>query len=620
MSLEKISKRVLEEANIVEIINEVVPLQPKGNNMVGICPFHADKNPSMYVSESKHVFNCFSCGTKGNVISFVSKYDGISYGAATIKLAKKLGIPIDNDLIKGEESFTHLYKIMSEATSFYQFYLKNSAESRTALDYLANRGIDQTIIDKFQIGLAPNSTNDLNITLNNLNFDLITQNEVGLVSVSANDQVRDIFQKRIIFPITNHEGHPVGFSGRVYLPSDAKDAKYINTKETKIFTKGKILYNFYNAAKAARIEDCFYVFEGFMDVIAAEKAGITNGVATMGTAFTSQHLQSLLTITKNIVLCFDGDSAGINALRKTIQTFSLNNLIPMAVILPNGLDPDEYLNKYGREELVKTLKNNRKNAIETLFDYEKQFLNPNDISTIEKFKNSIFAILVEISQKTINDHYLKKLANMLQIAEENIIKDFEKFSRDFYRNRLTHEIQEKITREPAYQTSYKEKYAEALKGIIAGILTEPANFRVFIDALPNKDISGVFAYINRELDQYRNTLHKLYLLLDEKPYTNNITINNINVFFDITEDNESQKPAEYAICMDVITNSIMYKSFNNDAFKQNIETVRQLINEDLYKEKQNRALEEKTPEAVQDFLEYSRKNKKICIGNKRKTY
>lgn len=322
MLIKELSKRVIEEADIVDVVSEVVSLVPKGSSYFGLCPFHADKNPSMSVSREKKIFNCFSCGTKGNVISFYAKYNNLSYNESTIQLAKKIGIQVDEKLTLQSEKDASLYKAMEEATSFYQFYLMNSIESEEALKYLNNRGITKEIIEKFGIGLAPSAEDDLYVTLKKEKITELDQIELGLIAGNSQGKIYDLFRRRIMFPINDHFGKPVGFSGRIYLPEQNNQPKYVNSKETAIFHKGNLLYNFYNASKSARLEDCFYLFEGFMDVIAAEKAGIYNGVATMGTALTSDHIRSLLSVSNNIILCFDGDEAGIKALKRSLSLFS----------------------------------------------------------------------------------------------------------------------------------------------------------------------------------------------------------------------------------------------------------------------------------------------------------
>ena len=199
MNLQELSEQVISKANIIDIIGEVVELKQQKGGHWGLCPFHNDTHASMSVidRDNKKMFNCFSCGEKGNVISFYSKYYGVSYGQATIKLAIKLGIPVENNLLSDNDRNDSLYKAMEEACNFYQFYLLNSTESKEALEYLKNRGITEEIIKEFRIGLAPSSNDDLHVTLNNLKISELDQIELGLVNTNNNGKVYDLFRKRI---------------------------------------------------------------------------------------------------------------------------------------------------------------------------------------------------------------------------------------------------------------------------------------------------------------------------------------------------------------------------------------------------------------------------------------
>ena len=247
----QIKQKIIDNTDIVEVIKEYVPLQKKGNSYKGLCPFHADNNPSMSVSKEKKVYNCFSCGEKGTVINFVSKFENISEDAACIKLGKRIGIEISQNVNPNDIKNERLFKVMREAVDFYHFYLRNSEEGIDALKYLHNRGIDDSLIDKFKLGLSPSANNYLNLALNSKKISELDQIELGLVSVNeTTNEVFDLFRNRIMFPITDQYGRFVAFSGRLYTESN--QAKYINSIETPIFHKSDVLYNFYNASSHIR--------------------------------------------------------------------------------------------------------------------------------------------------------------------------------------------------------------------------------------------------------------------------------------------------------------------------------------------------------------------------------
>lgn len=612
MNLQELSEQVISKANIIDIIGEVVELKQQKGGHWGLCPFHNDTHASMSVidRDNKKMFNCFSCGEKGNVISFYSKYYGVSYGQATIKLAIKLGIPVENNLLSDNDRNDSLYKAMEEACNFYQFYLLNSTESKEALEYLKNRGITEEIIKEFRIGLAPSSNDDLHVTLNNLKISELDQIELGLVNTNNNGKVYDLFRKRIMFPIINQYNKIVGFSGRTFLEEQKNESKYINSKETKIFHKGNILYNFHNAQKAARAENFLYVFEGFMDVIAGYKAGIINSVAAMGTAFTEEHVKKILNTSKNVVLCFDGDEAGINALRKTVALFSRFNIIPDAVILPNGMDPDEYLNKFGKDALLSYLKINHKNALEILYENSHSLIKENDLMSFERFKTSVFDSILTIGQSTIIEYYLKKLSEDLNIELDLIRNDFSSYSRHENRNQINNF--EHIQNEPRQvveeikpikkEIIVKKKHVEALNGIIAEMFKDRNRFEQCYSKLGEN-----MYHICNELALHTAIIYELNC------YYNELNDLNIPRYFVNSPDLLSLNPGSpaYNLCLEIL-NRIEYKGPSNEkGFYENIECIKTLINDLNHQEFKEEFVNNKDTNNVKRFVKHKKENTKI---------
>ena len=502
MISQNIINQIIEEVDIVDLVGSYIPLTPKGKNYWAVCPFHNDSNPSMSVSRDKKFFKCFSCGTSGNVIAFVQKYEHIPYYEAAAKLAALIGIKIDDFDTPEYRKNKQYYMAMDEAKNFYQFYLNNTAEGLIAKNYLEKRNINQDLIDKFQIGLAPSSPNYLHKALNEKNIGVIEQMDLGLVRENNNGEPYDTFRNRIIFPLANNEGQVVGLSGRIFVEGD-KNSKYLNSQENDIFHKGEILYNYHLASLEAKKNDCVYVFEGFMDVIAAEKAGISNAVATMGTAFTKNHIKSLRSLTENIVLCFDGDEAGITATKKAAELFSTMDLIPYAVALPDGLDPDEYLQKYNAEELKKYLESHKTNIYEYLYNNAKFNLIIEDVESVEKFKKNVFDIIKKAKSTTISEFYIKKLSIDLDIDINTLITDFGKigssnFSVTNIEPRRTSKIKKGI----------KPKVYKALEIIIKGSLKSKDVLKEYYRATDNKYITEAMEYctiIDQIRFEYDNT-------------------------------------------------------------------------------------------------------------------
>ena len=500
MISQNIINRIIEEVDIVDTVASYIALTPKGKNYWAVCPFHDDSNPSMSVSREKKFFKCFSCGTSGNVISFVQKYEHISYTDAAIKLAKKIGVDIDEFDTPEYRKNKQFYQAMDEAKNFYQFYLNNTAEGLKAKLYLEERNINQDIIDKFQIGLAPSSNDYLYKALSEKNIGLIEQSDLGLVREKENGEIYDVFRNRIIFPIANNEGQVVGLSGRIYLEND-KNSKYLNSQENDIFHKGDILYNYHLSVLPAKKKDEIFVFEGFMDVIAAHKAGVDNAVATMGTALTKNHIKSLNSLTQNIVLCFDGDEAGISATKKAAELFASMNILPYAVALPDGLDPDEYLQKNGATALKEYLETKKLNIYEYLYNLYKNKLVVEDIESVERFKKNVFDILRKAKSTTLSEFYLKKMSVELDCEVSSLIKDFGKMTPVFI-NQADAKVEVEKTKK---KKTLKPKVYKALEVIIKSSLVSKEVLKEYCRLTDNRYISDAMAHctiINQIKDEY----------------------------------------------------------------------------------------------------------------------
>lgn len=405
---------IIQKVNIVEVVGDYVQLEKKGRNYVGLCPFHADNNPSMSVSEEKHIYKCFSCGAGGNAIKFVQDFENISFPDAARKVAGRVGISLD---IKSNP-YQKFFDINKAATAFFKVYLLNTDEGKQAQAYLSSRGISSNTIKEFEIGLAP-SKNILYETLRQRNFESLDIVKSGLVNKSG-DEFIDTFRSRIVFPIKDKNGNYVGFSGRS-LSKDSK-AKYINSAESNVFKKSRLLYHFQEARTASKQSKRIILMEGFMDVIAAHKAGVRDTVATMGTALTKEHINLLKSLTSRVTICFDGDEAGIEAAYKSAA--SLRDFEIKVVVLPDGLDPDDFIKKYGDEAFIKEINEEAMDLFNFLYQYHLSKTDKSNINEIEKFKRTIFGLLQNASNVQI-DLYLKRLAQHLNVSEESIRNDFQ---------------------------------------------------------------------------------------------------------------------------------------------------------------------------------------------------
>ncbi len=354
-------ERVSEANNIVDIISQHTQLKPAGGGLMGRCPFpdHPEKTPSFSVSESKQVYNCFGCHKKGNIFTFLQQYNGMSFREAIEYLASRAQIPLPQmnpeeaskqDVVAQKKKL--LTRVNKMAASYFHETFKKLPHSHPVREYARKRGLSDQIIDTFQIGYATEEWDGLVANLESKNVPMPLAEEARLVKARTGGKngYFDIFRDRLIFPIISMMGDAIAFGGRIIAQGEPK---YLNSPETLIFHKGKILYGLSQTAKYIRSEDQAIVVEGYMDLVSLYQAGVTNVVATMGTALTADHGRLLNRITKNIVVLFDGDSAGREAAERSLPILLASDVYPKGLVLPDDQDPDDFVKNHGVEALQK---------------------------------------------------------------------------------------------------------------------------------------------------------------------------------------------------------------------------------------------------------------------------
>ncbi len=409
--------KVLKNTDIVELIGEYTPLEKKGKGYMGLCPFHDEKTPSFSVSEEKQVYHCFGCKASGNALTFVKEQKGFSTREAIKYLAKRANVDID------ESRFTHKHQkyfdINYEAMQFYKVYLHHTKEGERAKDYLNARGLDAKLAEHFDIGLAPAKKDALYQALTNKNILKSDLSDLGLVQ--EKESVFDVFRERIMFPVHDIEGRTLGFSGRLFS-KDKQTAKYMNSPKTPTFEKQKILYNIHRAKKAVKENKRIVLFEGFMDVIMAHKAGVEESVAVMGTALTAHHADVIGRLSNTVVLCFDGDQAGIDATRRFLKDLRSRKFDVRIAPMPKGMDPDDYIRKHGEKRFAKLI-DNAVGQHEYLYEDLKRRENLQEITGMERFKKQVFSLIRSLSAME-QSHFLQKLSKDLQVSLETLQSDF----------------------------------------------------------------------------------------------------------------------------------------------------------------------------------------------------
>ncbi|MBO6051381.1 MAG: DNA primase [Bacteroidales bacterium] len=429
-----ISKETIDEiyaaAQIEEVVADFVPLKRRGQNWVGVCPFHNDKNPSMYVSPRLGIFNCFVCHTGGNAVNFVMKHEQISYPEALRYLAKKYGINIvedarSEDLTDEEKLKESLLAVNKFAEQYFIDQLLNTEEGQTiGLSYFKERGFTQQTIEKFRLGYCPDGWDKFTQEALKNGYQLEHLIMTGLTKQSESGKIFDFYRGRVIFPIYDKLGKPVGFGGRI-LKKDEKTAKYFNSPESPIYHKSNVLYGFYQAQRAIKSQDNVYLVEGYTDVLSMVQAGIENVVATSGTAFPDGQIRLLKSKTNNVTVLRDGDKAGINAALKDINILLGNGFNVSVVMLPDGEDPDSFAQGHRDSEITDYLKDNADSFI--LFKARVMAAEAgNDPAKRAAMVKDIIQSIALIQDDITKQLYIKELSKVFNLEEKFLTAELRK--------------------------------------------------------------------------------------------------------------------------------------------------------------------------------------------------
>lgn len=416
-----VDKQLISEiknsVNIVDVIGEVVQLTKAGRNFLGLCPFHGEKTPSFNVVEDKQFYHCFGCGRSGDVFKFIEDYRGVSFMEAVQIVGDQVGIRVQTlppsqsrpQQADGKQPF---YEIHQEAAKFYHAILMTTKMGEEARQYLYDRGLDDEVLRHFQIGLAPAEGNYLFQSVSGKFSENILADS-GLFHISDKGTMYDAFQDRIMFPLSDDTGRVIAFSGRIWrdpIEGAKPQGKYKNSRSTLLFNKSYELYHLDKAKQVAKKKHELYLMEGFMDVIAAYRAGIENAVASMGTALTLEHVAHLSKFTKKVILAYDGDKAGMLATAKALEILEKQEV--EVVQIPDQMDPDEYLNKNSPQALADLLEKTRLSRVEFLMDYWK----PDNIENLQaqiEFVEKMAPLIAQTPSVTAQNTYIYKLADLL---------------------------------------------------------------------------------------------------------------------------------------------------------------------------------------------------------------
>lgn len=568
------------KTDIVALISSYVKLERRGKNYFGLCPFHDDTNPSMSVSPELNFFKCFSCGIGGGPIKFYQEINHLTFLEALKALAEPLGIKVD---VQGQNQAPTLkeHTLLEEVKKFYVYTLRNSKLGEEALNYLKERKLKQETINHFGIGVSPKN-NAIYQLLKQKNFTEEQMLNSGIVTLK-NNEYKDFFNERIMFPITNNYGKVVAFSGRAL---GNRTPKYYNSSDSKIFNKSEILYHLYEALGDIRKQGFVVIHEGFFDCISSYEAGLKNTVATMGTAFSIAQAKLLERYTKRVVLAFDGDIAGVNAAIKAIETLSLTKLRIDVLKFKENLDPDDYLKKYGKENYLKLYANNLQDQYEFIYSSTKESLNLKNANDISILKSTTKEMLKNAKEST-KELYLKKLSEDLNVSVSSLTKEILSKTR-------TKEVKKEIKKQ--IKSTLPQKYFIAEKQLLISMFKDKELANRIEQSLGSSYVCDRRAFDLRVILQY-------------KYYQEHDTFNK-DLFVNFIQ--EEDKREELLDLLDEIFKSIDYTQgfiFTEEDIEKQIEIVKDVVNQKGYLELKEKIKEEKESYQKTILLEEFREEK-----------
>ncbi|UXR75239.1 MULTISPECIES: DNA primase [unclassified Staphylococcus] len=421
---------IKQNTDILDVVSEYVKLEKRGRNYIGLCPFHDEKTPSFTVSEDKQICHCFGCKKGGNVFQFIQEIEKVSFAEAVKKLGERANIKVQTEMTQQTNNIASddlkMIQIHEELLDYYHYLLKKTVEGEAALNYLYSRGFTDEMIAKRKIGYAPDASSFATDYMEKKGYDLSLGFEAGILSRNeSNFSYYDRFRNRIIFPLANAQGRVIGYSGRAY--HDDQTPKYLNSPESPIFQKRKLLYNLDKARKSIRQKDEIILLEGFMDVIKTSEAGLENVVASMGTQISREHITVLKKLCQNVTLMFDGDFAGTQATIKTGQTLLEQHFDVFVIQMPAEMDPDEYIEKYGSERFLEFVNNEKKSFVSFKLKQNQQEIQNNDLAYENHYKAFINDASY-IQSNILRQKVIQEAALLFNVAPNSLLNEVERIS------------------------------------------------------------------------------------------------------------------------------------------------------------------------------------------------
>ena len=529
-----ISRQTIDEillvAKIEDVVQDFVALKKRGQNWVGLCPFHDDRNPSMYVSPRLGIYKCFVCNAGGNAVNFLMEYEKISYPEALRYLAKKYNIQIQEERELSDEEMLEqtekdsLFALNAFAENYFVEQMHNTETGQAiALSYFKERGYNNATIQHFRLGYNPDEWDAFTQEAIKNGYKIDHLLKVGLTKKTENNKLFDFYRGRVIFPIHNTMGKIVGFGGRT-LKKDDKIAKYFNSPESEIYHKSNILYGFYFAKKAIRAKDNVYLVEGYTDVISLYQAGIQNVVASSGTALTEGQIKIILSQTQNITILYDGDKAGIKAALRGVDMLLPTGLNVQVVLLPDGEDPDSFVKNKRDSEVADYLENNAVNFLLFKAELLSKEAGKDPIKRAEVV-SEIVENIAEIRDNLVRAFYIKECANLFQIEENTLNVQLRKIvwrklqKRD--KNSKTEVLPQTITTSTPQKKEFEENLLNIIEKDIILLILKYGMYEIAVEKDSDYSIMRIDQYIFNEFHEdeiyfsqpFFQTLYEEYALI-----------------------------------------------------------------------------------------------------------
>lgn len=489
---------ILENSDIVAIIGDYVDLKKSGNSYKGLCPFHNEKTPSFTVDDKKQLFHCFGCGEGGDVVSFIMHKEGLSYIDSMKYLANKAGIKLDNT--KSSKENKRLNRLYDINRDIMMYFYKNLLTDKAGQIYLKNRGFRSNIVNTFMLGFAKNSWDDLISYVKEKDYLLDDIENLGLIKKSQNGKYYDKYRNRLIFPIINHYGKVIGFGGRSI---DSTMPKYLNSPESEVFKKRYNLYGL-NIFKKQSNKDIILV-EGYMDVIGLNNQGIDQAVASLGTSLTNDQAKLLKRYAKNVYICYDEDNAGIKATDRAIEILLDEGIKPNIISLEKGLDPDDFVKKYGRDAFIKKI-----DEASDVYNYKYNkildiYASSKDNEKFEKL-NLFIEFLASIKSDLTREIFVNNVSKLFDIDKSTLKESVLKYN-DYYKKTN----KKKISNENSYTKNKlsqntiveRKKYSVSINELetLRLYLNQRDDYKEFEDffdqVLVDENILKIKAYIEK---------------------------------------------------------------------------------------------------------------------------